>query len=129
MYQISILTGDRVLREQLRNWVLDGFARWELAPALEAPEDLVPFYYRFRDAPSDLVVLALPGVAGLNAAEHLRDLCPDCGLVWCSDLDFSLQAYRLRADYFILGPSTQEKLHTGLTRWLETRAQDDRRRM
>ena len=47
-----------------------------------------------------VVILALPGVSGLNAAEHLRSLYPKCGIIWCSDLDFSLHAFRLRIEYF-----------------------------
>ena len=42
------------------------------------------------------MLLALQGVAGLNAAEHLRSLHPKCKMIWCSDLDFSLHAFKLR---------------------------------
>ena len=49
-----------------------------------------------------VVFLALPGVSGLNAAEHLRSLYPKCGIIWCSDLDFSLHAFRLRIEYFFM---------------------------
>lgn len=121
MYQIFILTDDRVLREELRSWALDCLTRRGLFPQLETPEDLEAAYYRIRTLQPDLAVVALLGVAGLNAAEHLRALCPDCALVWCSDLDFSLQAYRLNANYFILGPPTMEELSTGLSRWLGMR--------
>ena len=31
---------------------------------------------------------------------HLRTLCPQTRIIWCSDLNFSLHAFRLRADYF-----------------------------
>ena len=53
-----------------------------------------------KDAPTNAVI-ALSGVAGLNAAEHLRSLYPKCGIIWCSDLDFSLHVFRLRIDYFL----------------------------
>ncbi len=59
-------------------------------------------------------VIALPGVDGLNAVEHLRALCPQTRIIWCSDLDFSLHAFRLRADYFLLEPVTEEALRQGL---------------
>ncbi len=38
-------------------------------------------------------VIDLPGVAGLNTAEHLRFLYPGCGLFWCSDMDLALVVY------------------------------------
>ena len=60
-------------------------------------------------------VIALPGVEGLNAVEHLRTLFPETRIIWCSDLDFSLHAFRLRVDYFLLEPITEEAFQQGLT--------------
>ena len=71
----------------------------------------------FRNA-----VISLPGVAGLNAVEHLRTLCPACRIIWCSDLDFSLHAFRLRVDYFLQEPVTEETFWQGLCVWLERKA-------
>jgi len=57
-------------------------------------------------------------VKGLNIAKWLRSLCPDTGLTWCSDLDFSLQSYDLDADYFLLMERlSREAFESGLTRW------------
>ena len=61
----------------------------------------------------------LPGVNGLNAAEHLRSLCPTCRIIWCSDLDFSLHAFRLRADFFLLKPVSEEAFQQGLNTWIK----------
>ena len=66
-------------------------------------------------------VIALPGVAGLNAVEHLRSICPGCGIIWCSDLDFSLQAFRLRVAYFILEPVDAQRFQEGLNVWFENK--------
>ena len=71
-----------------------------------------------KDTPTNAVI-ALSGVAGLNAAEHLRSLCPACRMIWCSDLDFSLHAFRLRADYFLLEPVSEEAFRRGLNAWIE----------
>ena len=71
-----------------------------------------------KEAPTNAVI-ALSGVAGLNAAEHLRSLCPACRMIWCSDLDFSLHAFRLRADYFLLEPVSEEAFRRGLNAWIE----------
>ena len=65
----------------------------------------------------DIVLLVLPGVDGLNAAEHLRSLFPGCGIIWCSNLDFSLHAFRLRVEYFFLEPVRDDEIQEGLRAW------------
>ena len=59
------------------------------------------------------------GVDGLNAVEHLRALFPETRIIWCSELDFSLHAFRLRVDYFLLEPITEEAFRQGLYVWVE----------
>ena len=54
-----------------------------------------------------------------KAAEHLRSLCPTCRIIWCSDLDFSLHAFRLRADFFLLKPVSEEAFQQGLNTWIK----------
>ena len=79
-------------------------------PKIEPYDDPERFFDAVRrDAPTNAVI-ALSGVAGLNTAEHL---------IWCSDLDFSLHAFRLRADYFLLKPVTDEAFRQGLRVWGE----------
>ena len=90
-------------------------------PQIELHTNQELFFERIQTVKPTSVVLALSGVAGLNAAEHLRSLCPNCGVIWCSDLDFSLQAFRLRVDYFLMEPITIERLREGLSVWFEHR--------
>ena len=71
-----------------------------------------------KNAPTNAVI-ALPGVDGLNAVEHLRALFPETRIIWCSELDFSLHAFRLRVDYFLLEPITEEAFRHGLYAWAE----------
>jgi len=40
-------------------------------------------------------------------------------MIWCSDLDFSLHAFRLRADYFLMKPVSEEAFQQGLNAWIE----------
>ena len=35
-------------------------------------------------------------------------LFPETRIIWCSELDFSLHAFRLRMDNFLLEPITEE---------------------
>ena len=60
-------------------------------------------------------------VSGLNAAEHLRSLYSKCGIIWCSDLDFSLHAFRMRIEYFFMKPVEEQKIKEGLSVWFERR--------
>ena len=71
-----------------------------------------------KNAPTNAVI-SLPGVDGLNAVEHLRALFPETRIIWCSELDFSLHAFRLRVDYFLLEPITEEAFRNGLYVWVE----------
>lgn len=75
------------------------------------------FFEAARRTPPANAVIALPGVDGLNAAEHLRALLPETRVIWCSDLDFSLHAFRLRVDYFLLEPVTSDAFRQGLCVW------------
>ena len=93
-----------------------------LFPLIEPYQDQEDFFKTVPRAAFGYAVIALPGVAGLNAVEHLRSLCPACRIIWCSDLDFSLHAFRLRVDYFLLEPVTEESLRQGLCVWLEYKA-------
>ena len=45
----------------------------------------------------------------------LRSLHPKCKMIWCSDLDFSLHAFKLRVEYFFMEPVEEQKLWEGLT--------------
>ena len=93
-----------------------------LFPRIESYQDQEDCFKTVPRAAFGYAVIALPGVAGLNAVEHLRSLCPACRIIWCSDLDFSLHAFRLRVDYFLLEPVTEESLRQGLCVWLEYKA-------
>ena len=53
--------------------------------------------------------------------QNLRSLYPKCGIIWCSDLDFSLHAFRMRIEYFFMKPVEEQKIKEGLSIWLECR--------
>ena len=122
MYRIAILAE----RDEERNAYVDQIAQFchakGLWPQIADYSDQEQFFESVQRAAPSNAVIALSGVAGLNAVEHLRALCPACGVIWYSDLDFSLQAFRLRANDFSLKPVSGERLRQGLTIWLENRS-------
>ena len=104
MYCIDVLTDKTQSGREYTEYILNCCAERNIFP-------LVQVYY---DQEKFFVLLILPGVKGLNAAEHLRSLYPRCRIIWSSDLDFSLHAFRLRVEYFFMEPVEEQKIREGL---------------
>lgn len=123
MYRIAILSDHKETGQKFVDQVTRFCTENGLFPRVDLHSDQEDFFNNILQAKPTSVIFALPGVDGLNAAEHLRSLLPTCGLIWCSDLDFSLHAFRLRAEYFMLEPVSEENLREGLSVWMERRKQ------
>ena len=121
MYRIAVVADEESVGRNYETQITRFCTERGVYPQIELHTNQELFFERIQTVKPTSVVLALSGVAGLNAAEHLRSLCPNCGVIWCSDLDFSLQAFRLRVDYFLMEPITIERLREGLSVWFEHR--------
>ncbi len=121
MYRIAVLSENADTGQRLAGWTNAFCEEKGIFPVIEQYEDYEAFFAQIKYGKPSSVILALPGVLGLNVAEHLRSLLPDCGFIWLSDLDFSLHAYKLRAEYFMLQPVSEETMREGLSAWLEIR--------
>ena len=121
MYRIAVVADEESVGRNYETQITRFCTERGVFPQIELHTNQELFFERIQTVKPTSVVLALSGVAGLNAAEHLRFLCPNCGVIWCSDLDFSLQAFRLRVDYFLMEPITIERLREGLSVWFEHR--------
>lgn len=119
MYRIAVLTKSEAQVAFFTGQISRFCAERGLFPKVDHYLDQEWFFASARKTPPANAVIALPGVDGLNAAEHLRALLPQTRIIWCSDLDFSLHAFRLRVDYFLLEPVTIEAFRQGLCVWLE----------
>ena len=119
MYRIAVLTNSEAQKAFFTEQISRFCAECGRFPVIETFRDQEQFFESARKAPPTNAVVALSGVDGLNAAEHLRALFPEAHIIWCSELDFSLHAFRLRVDYFLLEPVTEEALRQGLLLWLE----------
>ena len=121
MYRISVLAEDRqrglIYADRIRRFCMEN----GIFPEVKVYENQERFFEQIQMLEPTSVLLALHGADGLNAAEQLRSLYPRCGLIWCSDLDFSLHAFRLHAEYFFMEPVEDEKFREGLSIWLERR--------
>ena len=65
-----------------------------------------------RRREADVIIIAQSGVKGLDIITGLN--VPAGKIIWFSDLDFAVQAYRLNVSYFNLLPVTQEKISHAL---------------
>lgn len=117
MYCIIVLTDNMETGRSMVGWVGQFFEERGRYPLIRLHENTEDFWNGLKDVRPCGVIVSLPGVAGLDASEHLRSLFPDCRLIWCSDMDFALHAYRMRAEYFMKGPVTAEGLREGLSVW------------
>lgn len=61
-----------------------------------------------KEKPADAIIVAQDGVSGLDIITGLK--LPSGRLIWFSDLDFSLQAYRLYVSYFNRKPVSHKKV-------------------
>ena len=122
MYRIVVLTNSEAQEVFFTEQVSQFCAECGRFPVIETFCDQEQFFETARKTPPANAVIALPGVDGLNAVEHLRTLCPQTRIIWCSDLNFSLHAFRLRADYFLLEPVTEDALRQGFCSWLDKKA-------
>ena len=121
MYCIAVLTDQEQEGQNCAEYIRNYCAEKNVFPLIETYQDQEQFFERIRKTVPAVVFLALPGVSGLNAAEHIRSLCPKCGIIWCSDLDFSLHAFRMRIEYFFMKPVEEQKIKEGLSIWLKRR--------
>ena len=128
MYRIAVLTSSRAQEAFLAEQISRFCAEHCLFPKTDCYHDQESFFEAARNEPLTNAVIALPGVDGLNAVEHLRALCPQTRIIWCNDLDFSLHAFRLRADYFLLEPVTEAALRQGFCIWLDQKNPAEQRR-
>ena len=94
MYRIAVLTSSETQEafyiEQLSRFCFER----GLFPKMDCYRGQELFFDVARVNAPTCTVIALPGVEGLNAVEHLRTLFPETRIIWCSDLDFSLHAFR-----------------------------------
>ncbi len=69
--------------------------------------------------PFSLLVVALNGMAGVEAVRQLRSTAPYMPLLWISDEDYSLFGYQYRVTCFLRRPVTAFQLQAAVTHCLQ----------
>lgn len=72
--------------------------------------------------PVDLVVMLCPGDDGLALVREIRAAYPHCGILWGSDRDDAIHAWRADVDYFFLLSERDLLWQAGLRLWETWRA-------
>ena len=93
MHRIAVLTNSIAQEAFLAEQLLRFCAEHCLFPQMDCYRDQESFFEAAHNEPLTNALIALPGVDGLNAVEHLRTLCPQTRIIWCSDLNFSCLLY------------------------------------
>ena len=82
MHRIAVLTNSMAQEAFLAEQLLRFCAEHCLFPQMDCYHDQESFFETARSEPLTNAVIALPGVDGLNAVEHLRALCPQTRVIW-----------------------------------------------
>ena len=117
MYRIAIVTDSEKKGREYADRLLRFCKEMHVFPEIEIYGEQESFFKNLNYMRPTSALIALSGVAGLNVAEHFRSVRPECGIIWCSDLDFSLQAFRLRIEYFFREPIDEKTFSDGLAVW------------
>ena len=118
MYRIAIVADGEKKGQEYADRFLRFCTEMRVFPEIEIYGDQESFFRKLDHMRPTSALIALSGVEGLNVVEHFRSVCPECGVIWCSDLDFSLQAFRLRIEYFFQEPIDEKTFSNGLAVWL-----------
>ena len=116
MWSVVVCDGDEAEREKLLEYVrrFSGEKNGEITA--EGCADWPELYERLSQAEPDVIIIAQNGVAGLDTVTSIH--LPPGKIIWFSDLDFGLQAYRLCLPWFGQKPVTYSKMDQALTRCL-----------
>lgn len=120
MWSVVVCDGDETEREQLLEYIRRFGGEKKREVTLTGCTDWPELYERLKQAEPDVIIIAQDGVEGLNTLTNIH--LPPRKFIWFSDLDFSLQAYRLCVPWFGSKPVTYQKMAQALTRCIEVGA-------
>ena len=119
MWSMIVCDGDEAEREQLMDLARQCLEEMEVEARVTGCADWPGLDGMVKRALPDAVIVAQDGVEGMNTITSARLLSRK--IIWFSDLDFGVQAYRLCVPFFCQKPVTQKKMEQALTRFMEIR--------
>ena len=116
MWKVIVCDGDAAEREQridLARQCLQG-KEVQVTGCADLPE----LDGMVKQALPDAVIVARDGVEGLNTITSARSLSRR--ILWFSDMDFRVQAYRLCIPFFCRKPVSRQKMEQAMSRLINT---------
>lgn len=117
MWSMIVCDGDEAEREQLMALARRCLEEKEVEAEVSGCADWAELDGMAKRALPDAVIVAQSGVEGLNTITSARLLSRR--IIWFSDLDFGVQAYRLCVPFFCQKPVTRKKMEQALSRFME----------
>lgn len=117
MWSMIVCDGDRAERERLMGLARQCLEEMEVEAEITGCADWPELDGLAGLALPDAVIVAQDGVEGLNTITSARLLSRK--IIWFSDLDFGVQAYRLCVPFFCKKPVSRGKMNEALTRLME----------
>lgn len=117
MWSMIVCDGDEVEREKLMGLARQYLKEKKIESKVTGCADWPELACMVRQALPDVVIVAQNSVEGLNTITSARLLSRK--IIWFSDLDFGVQAYRMCVPFFCQKPVTQKKMEQALTRLME----------
>ena len=117
MWNMIVCDGDEAEREQLMGMARQCLEGMKVEAQVTGCADWPELDGIVKRALPDAVIVAQDSVEGLNTITSARLLARK--IIWFSDLDFGVQAYRLCVPFFCLKPVSRKKMEQALSRLLE----------
>lgn len=98
MWNIVICNGNKTEQQQLLEYIKRWCSENDREASVEICSDWTELYEKLSHTEPDTIIIAQDGVTGLDTitSSHF----PPSKIIWFSDLDFAMQAYRLCISWF-----------------------------
>ena len=116
MWKMIVCDGNAAEREQLIDLARQCLQGKEVQ--VTGCADLPELDGMVKQALPDAVIMAQDGVEGLNTITSARNLVRR--ILWFSDMDFRVQAYRLCILFFCRKPVSRQKMEQAMSRLINT---------
>ncbi|MCC2878405.1 hypothetical protein LK536_19190 [Lachnoclostridium pacaense] len=117
MWSMIVCDGDEAEREQLMGLARQCLEEKGVEARVTGCADWPELDGIVKRVLPDAVIVAQDSVEGLNTITSARLLSRK--IIWFSDLDFGVQAYRLCVPFFCQKPVSRHKMEQALSRLLE----------
>ena len=119
MYCIAVLAVNEKEGRDYAKYIIDYCTERSIFPLVELYQNQESFFEQIQKTVPAVVLLALPGVSGLNAAEHLRSLYPGCVSFGAVTLIFRFMLSDCGLSNFFMEPVDEQKIREGFSVWLK----------